>query len=423
MKKIFLKRDVWLSDEDLLLEFPDNWEVNIYGNQRLPSLSDREIEFFIDNPIYTKSIFELAESKRSAILLVDDITRPTPTHRIISAVIDRLIRSGISENRIRILFAGGTHPKPLEEEIIMKIGKEVSERFQILRHDCKEDCVNIGKTTLGTPVHINRHVMESDIKIGISSVYPHPIAGFSGGSKILALGAAGIETIKILHDTRRGANNRTGDIKHPFRDEINEISNLAGFDFCINITLNQDRMISGVYAGDPQKAFSDAVFTFKRDYKVKVEPNADVIVVDMYPFDMDFQFAFDRGLWPFKNSKKGSKKIILANCTKGIGGHELFPVSNPLPTRIVRRIENFNLNDILQIPERIQAIKKIFWRRRLDIVVISPYILKNEIKKVLPRGQVLCDWDSTIVQLRDEFKGRSDVSVAIYRTAPLMLPF
>ena len=71
---------------------------------------------------------------------------------------------------------------------------------EILTHDCKSNCVWIGKTALGTPIYINKNVIDSEIKIGIGSNYSHPVAGFSGGNKILALGAAGHETIRVLHE-------------------------------------------------------------------------------------------------------------------------------------------------------------------------------------------------------------------------------
>jgi nickel-dependent lactate racemase len=263
--------------------------------------------------------------------------------------------------------------------------------------------------------------MDSDIKIGIGSVYPHPIAGFSGGNKILALGAAGLETIRVLHDLRRGSNLRTGEIDHPFRNEINEIGEIVGMNFCINVTLNQSREISGIFAGHPEKAFSKAVSFVKKNYSVQMDPKADIVVIDMYPFDMDFQFAFDRGLWPLEYSPKTTTKIILANCIKGIGSHELFPVSNPMLVRIKRRIMHFKVGDIFNIFDRIRSIRKIIWRRNLNTYVVTPYISNTEIKKVLPKSKIVNDWESMLQVVTEKYKGKSNICVAFYLTAPLML--
>ena len=322
MKNVVIKKNVWSSDEEDTLQFPDDWTINIFGNQLLPALSDKEIIQRLDEPIDGLRLSSLGNGRKSAIILIDDISRPTPVSNLLSHVIAKLSQAGIPANKIKVLVAGGTHRQAKNEEILMKTGLGIPKEVDILTHDCKSDCVWIGKTSLGTPIFINKNVIDSEIKIGIGSVYPHPVAGFSGGNKILALGAAGFETIRVLHDLRRGSNLRTGEINHPFRNEINEICEFVGMNFSINVTLNQSRKISGIFAGHPEKAFSEAVTFVKKNYSVQVDSQADVVVIDMYPFDMDFQFAFDRGLWPLEFSQKTSTKIIIANCKKGIGGHD-----------------------------------------------------------------------------------------------------
>jgi nickel-dependent lactate racemase len=191
--------------------------------------------------------------------------------------------------------------------------------------------------------------------------------------------------------------------------------------FCINVSLNQNREISGIFAGHPVKAFSEAVSFVKKNYSVQMDTKADIIVIDMYPFDMDFQFAFDRGLWPLEYSPKNTTKIILANCIKGIGSHELFPVSNPMFVRIKRRIIHFKVLDILNISDRIRSIQRIIRRRNLNTYVVTPYISNTEIKKVLPKSKIVNDWKSMLQVINEKYKGKSNIRVAFYLTAPLML--
>jgi nickel-dependent lactate racemase len=421
MKNFVIKKNVWFSDEDDTLQFPDDWTINIFGNQLLPALSDKEIYQRIDEPIDSLRLSSMANGQKSAIILIDDISRPTPVIKLLSIVIAILSQAGVPTNRIKVLIAGGTHRQANHEEILMKTGLGIPKEVDVLTHDCKSNCVLIGKTSLGTPIFINKNVIDSEIKIGIGSVYPHPVAGFSGGNKILALGAAGLETIRVLHDLRRGSNLRTGEINHPFRNEINEICEIAGMNFCINVSLNQNREISGIFAGHPVKAFSEAVSFVKKNYSVQMDTKADIIVIDMYPFDMDFQFAFDRGLWPLEYSPKNTTKIILANCIKGIGSHELFPVSNPMFVRIKRRIIHFKVLDILNISDRIRSIQRIIRRRNLNTYVVTPYISNTEIKKVLPKSKIVNDWKSMLQVINEKYKGKSNIRVAFYLTAPLML--
>lgn len=421
-KQIILKRNAWLSDEDYSLEIPDNWTVHAFGRQKLPGIGDMQIDQQLDAPIGCPPLPQLASLGKNAIILVDDIFRPTPAHRIIESVISRVIQGGIKTENIRILIACGTHRKATEEEIRLKVGEDIVGSFAVLNHDCKADCLFVGKTSLGTPVSINKYVLESDLKIGISSVYPHPVAGFSGGSKILALGASGLETIRVMHDSVAGVHQRTGNIDHAFCREINEIAKMAGMDFCVNLLLNQNREIAAVYAGDPEKSFFEAVQFAIRNYTITMERDVDVVIVDAYPFDLDFQFAYDRGLWPFEGSAKNTVKIILSHCQQGIGGHELFPVSNPILTRVMRRLRNIKLADLTQLGLRIQSIQKLAWRRSLDVIVVSPHITKDDISGVFPVGRVVSSWDDAVRLTRQKIGQKERVSVALYQAAPLMLP-
>lgn len=421
MNKVVTRQNVWFTDEEVVLQFPDNWTINVLGNQFLPALSDAEIINRLDEPFESLPLSILAAGKKSAVILIDDISRPTPVARILLKVIERLIQGGIQLTGIKILIASGTHKKTTFEEILIKTGSEIPKGIEIFTHDCKTDCSWIGETCSGTPIYINRHVIEAELKIGIGGVYPHPVAGFSGGSKILALGAAGFDTIRFMHDQRRGDNRRTGEIDHPFRREINEIAKTIGMDFIVNLTINQNRQISGVFAGDPEKAFYEAVAFARENYSIPVDSTADIVIVDMYPFDMDFQFAFDRGLWPFEYSLQNSIKIILADCPKRISDHELFPVTNPLLIRLKRRILNFRFRDIGHLSERMYSLLRLFWRRRLTVFVVSQNILDKELKKALPKGKVITDWELLLRLLAARYREETKIRVAFYLTAPLML--
>lgn len=422
MKKISLRKNVWNSDEEYFLEFPEEWDVHVYGGRTDPSLSEDEIESKLDNPISCQPLSTLALGKQSAVILIDDITRPTPTGQLLPKVISRLISSGIQAKNITILVATGTHQQSIQENKVYKIGAGDLGGVQVFVHDSHNDCEFLGNTKNGTPIFINRKLIENDLKICIGSIYPHPIAGFSGGSKLAVVGAGGYQTIRFLHDLRSGTSERTGNIDHPFRQEINEIARKIGIDFCINIVLNQQREICNIFSGDPEESFVKAVNFVKPNFSANIDKKAEIVISDIYPFDMDFQFGFDRGLWPFEFTKKAASNILLASCLNGIGKHELFPVTNPLKSRIARRLANLKVQDLFQIGTRIRSIKKILWRRKLKVVVVSPNIQEAELLKVLPNGQIASDWQSALNQLKKEYAHKPTVRVAIYKTSPLFLP-
>lgn len=109
MKNVVVKKNVWFTDEDDTLQFPDEWTINVFGNQVLPALSDKEIDQRLDEPIDSLPLSSMAIGRKSAIILIDDISRPTPVPKLLSNVITRLSQAGIPENRIKVLIAGGTH--------------------------------------------------------------------------------------------------------------------------------------------------------------------------------------------------------------------------------------------------------------------------------------------------------------------------
>lgn len=415
-----LRQNAWHGDDQVELSFPREWKIQLFQAEKLPTLTPKQLISALNTPIGSKSLKEFSEKSKKPIILIDDLTRPTPIGNVLTVVLAELNNSGIENSSITILIACGTHSGISVADIDKKLGGNFPEGIRVIANDCHE-CELIGYTSTKTPIQINRHILESDLRIGIGGIYPHPIAGFSGGGKLLALGAGGYDTIRILHDQKKGSKNRDGSIDHEFRREVNEIAKMVGYDYSINLVLNTDREVAGVFCGDPEKSFQTGVDFYRQHFSVDVQDKADIVISDMYPFDTDFQYAFDRGLWPFKNDGKRTMKIILASSPQGISEHTLFPVKNPLLKRLFRRIRYFQFHDILQIKRRLSSILNIYNRRNLDIFVVSPGIKKHDLLRVLPRGTRLDSWNEMEGLISQRFAGNSIKNVAIYKTAPLLM--
>ena len=108
-------------------------------------------------------------------------------------------------------------------------------------------------------------------------------------------GAVGFQTIRYLHDHFQDAGQRGENVDNEFRVETERIASQIGLDFIVNVAINQKRQISGVFAGDKIHAFRRGVEYVRQAYLVSFQEQADIIIADMYPFDSDLQFAFDRG--------------------------------------------------------------------------------------------------------------------------------
>jgi nickel-dependent lactate racemase len=421
MQSIELRAAAWYGDESISLVFPDHWQVQVAGDQRLPALSRAAIRKSILFPIASKPLSELGVNRKRAVILIDDVTRPTPTAQLLPIIIDELSNAGLQPEQISILVAGGTHAPASQREIQQKVGRHLPFGLRSIAHDSHAPMSYLGRTESGTPLYINPVVLDSDLKIGLGCIYPHPAAGFSGGAKILVPGAAGFETIRYMHDHLQGTGERGGSLDSQFRAEIDNIASQIGLDFIVNVTVNQDRCICAVFSGHKLHAFERGVDYARQTYAVDLLDDSDITVADMYPFDADLQFATDRGLWPLDFANADSTKIILASCPAGLGSHELFPVQNALWVRLIRRVRYFELRDLKTISSRLTAARKIVCRKSLQVDLVSSSLSEDQCKSVFPSGRLYPDWSSALRSIESKYS-RERVKAAVYRCAPLMLP-
>jgi lactate racemase len=276
---------------------PAEW--NVLSSQdcaRAPIVEDvsREIERALDNPIGTPALEKLARAGMKAVVLFDDMQRATPASLTIPAVLNRLNKAGVSDERVTAICARGTHPAPNAEQLEKKVGKEILRRLhgRIHIHDAQSgENVLIGKTRRGTPVEVNRFVAEADIVIGIGTCMPHPYAGFSGGCKIFIPGICSYRTIGEHHYTWL----RNKDCKlnvlqgNPYYDEIVEVARLGGLTFKIDFLLNETDQVIRAYAGDPVDEHRKAADDAASIYLVKLPKEADVVITSASPLELGVQ--------------------------------------------------------------------------------------------------------------------------------------
>lgn len=417
--RVELNSSAWFGDFPIFLEFPASWEITTIGGYS-PSLSIEEMRGKLRNPIGSKSLSEIAGGKKRIVLVVDDITRPTPVGNVLPLILEELQEVGISSDSVTVVMGGGTHALPSKSEIGKKIGKDLVHMINVLPHNPEKDLVYLGKTSRGTPIHLNRIISESDLVIGVGCIYPHPAAGFSGGSKIIIPGVCGSETARHMHDYIRGGERGKIDGRNEFRQEIEEIAATSGLRFIVNVVLNQRREVCGLFSGDCVLAHRKGVDFARGIYSVTPMVDADVVVVDAYPFDTTFQFAHDRCFWQFEGLKNNVSKIIIASCPAGLGNHELYPLVNPLATRVIRRLKNFQLREFKNFFLKIKAIKKILKRKDQDYMILSNGLMEDDIHNIYPKSKIYSKWDDLLLRLLSIHK-ESNVKVCIYRCSPLLI--
>jgi nickel-dependent lactate racemase len=244
-------------------------------------------------------------------------------------VLERLHRAGIPAEGITILIATGLHRGATPEEIEVILGPEIASKYRVESHDARDFAAHraLGSTKRGTPIYIDERFMAADLHITLGFVEQHLMLGFSGGRKLVCPGLAAQETIKVIHSPRfmREPMATEGSIEsNPLHAELLEIAAMARHDFMLDVTLTQQRQISGVFAGEPVRAHAKAVaFLEKTSLETLSEP-ADVVITSSagYPLDLTF-YQTVKGITAAEHIvKPGGRILLLGECAEGIGGAE-----------------------------------------------------------------------------------------------------
>ncbi len=421
MSQIELRTKAWFGDDVLALECPPSWTIVEVGPRNVPALTVPAMRDVLTRPVGTPRLCEIAKGRTRAVIIVDDLTRPTPAADLLPLLIEELTGGGISARAITILLAGGTHTPASAEDMAKKVGSHLPPAIRVMAHDSRGDLVDLGTSPGGLPLRINRAVMDCDLKIGVGCIYPHPIAGFSGGAKIVLPAICGVETTRMMHDYLRGSRERGGSIHTELRQDMAAVARKVGLDFIANVTLNRGREISGLFAGDVVAAHEEGVRAAQRQYAVTVVPKADIVVADMYPFDTSWQFAQDRGMWPIEYASQGASRVVIAACPLGMGTHALFPVASPLWSRIARRLTHFRLADLDRPFEKLRTVVKLIRQKQHQMMVLSPGLHPRDLQALFPHAQWFGEWPALRTALLARH-GTGPVTVAVYRCAPFLIP-
>ena len=205
------------------------------------------------NPIDSPPPRSLASEGRSVAISVCDITRPVPTAEILPALLSEL--DHLPKDRITILIATGTHRSNSHEELEQMLGPEVVRHYKVVCHNAfdPDTLIAAAPPIDGTPVLLNRHWVDADLRITLGLVEPHFFAGFSGGPKMVAPGLAGVDTIMKLHSAPLIAHpDATWAVTegNPVHDAIRCIARATGVSFGIDVTVDDEHRITSVHAGE-----------------------------------------------------------------------------------------------------------------------------------------------------------------------------
>ncbi len=287
----------------------------------------------IGSPALADIITAAASAKpptdKTATIVVSDITRPDVPYRGKSSILHPILRvleaQGLRPDHITILVATGTHRASTPAEKLSMFGPDVVERYPIADHDATDASRlrSVGITASGTHVYINTLYLDADIKILTGEIKPHFMAGFSGGRKAICPGLANLETLQKFHSPQFLENPCATNLildGNPCHEEATEVAERVGADFLINVTMDETKALTGVFAGHWRLAFEQATASLAEAVTVPAaEPYDVVVTVDA---TINHYQAAKAAVGALPVLVDGGTLIQIANSSDGIGAPE-----------------------------------------------------------------------------------------------------
>jgi len=375
------KQHFTLPKEWVALHFVEGEE----GTQT-PSLEKMTAEA-LSKPTGTPPVQDLLSTAKSVAIIVDDGTRPTPVPEILGVLLSHLANNSFSRKNITIVLALGTHEAMKKEALEEKLGKGVLSRYKVVQHNAwQSDLVPIKIPGDDRVVKISPEVAQADVKIGISSILPHPNAGYGGGPKIVMPGVCDFKTIRDHHmmhviHPRSVAGATKG---NPFHEGIFKVARAVGLDFSINCVYNQMGQVTRIIGGSLEMAFGEAVEACFEKLGHKFEEKVDVTITSTYPHTHGHQIF--KGLSAPDIVTKETGAILL-----------IAPVVAPIHTEFLNSFRVINekshnnsaayVKDSLSkgmafLPDKSidfnMAISTVFLRPKIRAILVSPLISAEE---------------------------------------------
>ncbi len=354
----------------LVIDLKGRKPVKLFAMKNSKPLSGpkKKIKKTLLNPLGKKPLSSLVKKTDRICIVISDNTRPVPNKIILPEILKVLRAAGVPEKNIFILIGNGTHSALNDKAIKELVGTGIAGKYRVFNHNCfnKKSQKYLGRAGRAE-LWINKKYYEADFKIVTGFIEPHFMAGFSGGRKGVCPGIAGYETIKTFHSAKYLASRYavSGNIKNNPCDKLAEaVSKKAGVDFLVNVTLNSEKKITGVFAGDWKKAHKKGMNFCLRHVRDTVKKPLDVIITSAggYPLDRNFYQTVKGIVGASEVVKKGGEIIIVSGCSDGVGGKDFRELLEGLtsPLAFLKKIfgKNYFRAEQWQVQELVKGLLK-----------------------------------------------------------------
>jgi nickel-dependent lactate racemase len=345
----------------LEVELPDGLEVQVIRKPPMPLVTDAAaaVRDALARPVGVAPLRELAAGKRSACILICDITRPVPNGLFLRPLIGTLIAAGVPAGGITVLVATGLHRPNRDAELEELVGDPwVLQNVRVENHFARDDAahVDLGVTAArGVPIKLDRRLVEAELKIATGLVEPHFMAGYSGGRKVIAPGVAHRDTITTFHSARFMEHPKAANCildGNPLHETQLEIVGMLGGALALNTVIDEHRKLSFVNFGEIVQSHLAAVEHIRAYAEVPVERRFQTVVTSAagYPLDKTYYQTVKGMVGPIDIMAPGADLIIASACSEGLGSREFADAQRRLveqgPDRFLESILEQRFADI-----------------------------------------------------------------------------
>lgn len=391
----------------------------------LPTVPDETaaLQQAMRQPYNSPPLRDLTPAGARVAIVVCDVTRATPTRRILPVILSEI--DHVRPSQVTIFIATGTHRANTPEELDQMLGPEIARSYRVVNHDAFDLSRHryLGETTSGGPIWIEADFLDHDVKILTGFIEPHLFAGFSGGPKMMAPGLAAIETVLHLHGAPMIAHPKaTWGITHgnPMHDAIREIGAIVKPDFSLDVTLNKEHGITSVYAGELFAAHKAGCVFVKETAMCPVERPFEVVVTTNsgFPLDQNLYQAVKGMSAANQIVADGGAIVAAAACSDGLpefGNYKDILKLGETPQALLDLImsDGFHMHDQWQVQVQAQI------QRRADIHLHTAGLTDEQIR--LAHLERCEDVATTVERLADA--AGSGARIAVLPQGPQTIPY
>jgi len=371
--------------EEIRLPIEDKNIIKILDMEKQEVLLNPEnkLRELLKNPIGCPSLRELIFQKKASkiLIIVNDITRPTPYEIILPPLLDELRQIGIKKENIIFIIATGIHRSNSPEEIKEIFGENIFSAYKFINHDCDDPYLkDLGKLKSENKLWVNPIISETDFVITTGVIVPHYFAGFSGGRKSILPGICGRKTIEDNHSKMVYPDARAGNLKgNPVHEEMQEAAEKVGVDFNINVVTDENHKIIEIVAGELLTSWQYGVEVCKQIYICPIKKKAEVVIASAggYPKDINVYQAQKALENAYQAIKPGGTIILTAECLEGYGEatFEKWIEEANVPDDIIKRLKKkFVLGG-----HKAYAIARV--AKEVEVILISS-LLQDKVRKL-----------------------------------------